>query len=68
LKEKIALLASESKPKRHSVEPLVPLPCDGVELPTAESVRDQASINLPPPMLTQASKRNVKKPTPGQQQ
>jgi hypothetical protein len=54
LREKIALLAIESKPKRHSVEFLVP-----------QTANEEASIALPPPMLTQA-KRNVKRPTPAQ--
>jgi hypothetical protein len=65
LREKIALLAIESKPKRHSVEPLAPIPCDGVEPQNTEGAHDEASITLPPPMLTQA-RRNVKKPTAGQ--
>jgi hypothetical protein len=65
LREKIALLAMESKPKRHSVEPLVPIPCDGVELQNTEGAQEEAAVTLPPPMLTLA-RRNVKKPTAGQ--
>jgi hypothetical protein len=61
LREKFAMMAIEAKPKRHSVELLAPLPCDGVE---PQSASEEAAVPLPPPMLTQA-KRTVKRPAPG---
>jgi hypothetical protein len=57
LRDRIAHLALQSKPKRHSVEPL---PCDRVDAPSVDNTNDEPSVTLPPPMLAQA-KRNVKK-------
>jgi hypothetical protein len=63
LKEKMAGLAHDAKPKRHSVEPLPPTPFEGTESGLEESGIDDASIATPAPIL-KIAKRNVRKPSP----
>jgi hypothetical protein len=63
LKEKMAGLAIDAKPKRHSVEPLSPTPCEGTESQKEEPATDDASMSTPAPILKLA-KRNVRKPAP----
>jgi hypothetical protein len=62
LREKMAMLG-EPQPKRHSVDPISPLPPDAAEFRTPEFSDDPTGEpSSPPPPILALARRGVKKP------
>jgi hypothetical protein len=63
LRDKLASLANDAKPKHRSFEPMAPIMCEGTDLPQNDPVTGEPSEPTPTPML-KLGKRSVRKPAP----